>query len=97
MLWIGPSSYDNVAGKCALCKRSPKKSALGSKHAGSKKKSHHSEKSQPTGSASQEGSQAGDKHVTRMAGTSQESTAKSSKCHSRHKKKAKMHKKKSRK
>ena len=66
---------------CSEC--SPKKSAPGSKHAGSKKKSRHSEKSQPAGSASQEGSQARDKHITHAASVSQESTAKLSRCHSR--------------
>ena len=74
--------------------RSPKKSASGSKHAGSKKKGRHSEKSQPAGSASQEDSQAGDRHVTHVAGASQESTAESSRHHSQHKKKVKTHKEK---
>ena len=74
--------------------RSPKKSAPDSKHTRSKKKGHHSEKLRPAGSASQEDSQAGDRCVTCMASASQESTAESSRHHSRHKKKAKMHKEK---
>ena len=78
--------------------RSPKTSAHGSssskyKYARSKKKGHHSRKSQPVNVTSQEDSQTGDRCVTRLAGMSQESTAKSSKCHSQQKKKAKMHKK----
>ena len=72
---------------------SPKKSAHVSKHAGSKKKGHHSEKSWPASSASQGDSQAGDRRVTCTAGMSQESTAKSMKHCSWWKKKAKMHKK----
>ena len=76
---------------------SPKKSAPGSKHAGSKKKSCHSEKLQPAGLVSQEGSQAGDKRITHAAGMSQESAAELSRCHSQCKKKVKTHKKKSRK
>ena len=72
----------------------PKKSSPGSKHAESKKKSHHSEKSQPAGSVYQEGSQAEGRRVTRATSVSQESTAKSSRCHSWHEKNVKMHKEK---
>ena len=72
---------------------SPKKSAPGSKHVGSKK-GRYSEKWRPAGQASQEDSQASDRHVTHVASTSQESTAKSSRRHTQCKKKAKMHKEK---
>ena len=73
---------------------SPKKSAPGSKHVRGKKKGHRSEKLQPAGQASQD-SQAGDRHITHATSTSQESTAKSTRHHTRHKKKkAKMHKEK---
>ena len=82
------TSQESVRGE-----RLPKKSAHGSKHTGSKKKGHHSEKSRPASLASQEDSQARDRRVTCTAGTSQESTAKSMKHHSRQKKKAKTHKK----
>ena len=77
----------------ARSERSPKKSVHGSKHSGSKKKGHHSEKSRPASAASQEDSQASDRRITHMAGMSQESTAESMKCYSQRKKKAKMHKK----
>ena len=70
---------------------SPKKSAHGSKHSGSKKKSRHSKKLRPASAASQEGSQAGDRHITHAAGASQESTAESMKYHSQWNKKAKTH------
>ena len=73
--------------------RSPKKSTQVSKHMGCKKKGHHSEKSRPAGSASQEDSQGMDRCVTCVAGASQESTAESMKRHSRQKKKSKSHKK----
>ena len=58
-------SQESVRGE-----RSSKKGAPVSKSAGSKKKSRHSEKSVPAGSASQEGSQ-GDKCITRVASASQ--------------------------
>ena len=74
--------------------RSSKKNSPGSKHAESKKKSCHSEKLWPAGSASQEDSQAEDKCITHTAGASQESTAELSRCHSWHKNKVKMHKEK---
>ena len=63
----------------ACGERLPKKSAPGSKHAGEQEeKPSFREIVQPAGLASQEGSQAGDKHVTHVAGSaSQESTAKS--------------------
>ena len=64
---------------------SPKKGAHGSsksKHAGSKKKGCHSGKPQPVNATSQADSQTGDRHVTCIAGASQESTTKSSKHHS---------------
>ena len=80
--------------ECVRSERLPKKSAHGSKHAGSKKKGHHSEKSRSASTTSQEDSQTGDRHVTHAASTSQESTAESSRHHSWHKKKAKMHKEK---
>ena len=73
--------------------RSPKKSTHVSKHAGCKKKGHHSEKSQPVASTSKEDSQGTDRHVTHAAGASQESTAESTRVSSRHKKKSKSHKK----
>ena len=68
-----------------------------SKHGGSKNKhSHKSGKSQPADATSQEDSQAGDRHLTHVAGVSQESTTESPKRHSRGKKKVKKtHKKKS--
>ena len=71
----------------------PKKSAPGSKHVRGKKKGHHSEKSQPAGQTSQD-SQASDRRVTRVTGTIQESTARSTRHCTRHKKKVKMHKEK---
>ena len=74
--------------------RTPKNIVPGSKHAESKKKNCHSEKLQPAGLASQEGSQTVDKHIIHVAGASQESTAKSLRHHSQHKKKAKTHKEK---
>ena len=74
--------------------RSPKKGVPESKHVSKKKKSSHSEKSQPAGQASQD-SQASDRCVTCATGTSQETLAESTRCHTQHKKKAK--KKKSRK
>ena len=73
---------------------SPKKGVPESKHVSKKKKSSHSEKSQPAGQASQD-SQASDRHVTRTTGASQEAPAESTRCHTQHNKKAK--KKKSRK
>ena len=86
----------------ACSEHSPKKSAHGSsssksKHGGSQnKKSHHSRKSQLADMTSQEDSQTGIRHLTHVAGMSQESTTESSKCHSGGKKKAKkMHKKSS--
>ena len=73
---------------------SPKMSAPGSKHVEGKKKGSRSEKSQPTGQASQD-SQASGRHVTHATGASQETTAESIGCRTRHKrKKAKTHKKK---
>ena len=73
--------------------RSPKKSAPGPKHMRGKKKGSRSEKSQLAGQASQD-SQASDRHVTHVTGASQETTAESTKHHSQHKKKVKMHKEK---
>ena len=74
--------------------RSPKKSAPDSKHVRSKKKGSRSEKSQPAGQASQD-SQASDRRVTRATGTSQETTAESTRHRTQHKKKkAKAHKEK---
>ena len=93
MLWIGPPTTTTLQ-ESVYIELSPKKSAPGSKHAGSKKKGHHSEKLWPASLASQEDSQAGDRCVTRMAGVSQESTAESSRRHSWCKKKAKTHKEK---
>ena len=81
-------SQKSARGECL-----PKKSAHGSKHAGSKKKGH-SEKLRSAGVTSQVDLQTGDRHVTCAAGTSQESAAESSRHHSRHKKKAKTHKEK---
>ena len=82
-------SQESVPGGC-----SPKKGVPESKHVSSKKKSSRSEKSQLAGQASQD-SQASDRHVTRATGASQETPAKSTRCRTQHKKKAK--KKKSRK
>ena len=80
---------------------SPKKSAHGSsssksKHGESKnKKSHHSGKSQLGDATSQEDSQTGDRHLTCVAGASQEGTTGTPKHHSGGKKKVKRtHKKK---
>ena len=74
--------------------RLPKKSAPGSKHVQGKKKGRHSDKTQPASQASQD-SQASDRHITCATGASQESTAESTRCHTRHKKKkTKMHKEK---
>ena len=74
--------------------RSPKKSAPDSKHMQSKKKGSCSEKSQPAGQASQD-SQASDRRITRATGVSQETTAKSTRRRTQHKKKkAKAHKEK---
>ena len=70
--------------------RSPKKSAPGPKHVRGKKKGSHSKKSQLASQASQ----ASDRRVTHATGVSQETTAESTKCRTRHKKKAKMHKEK---
>ena len=85
---ILPSSQGLAAPPTALQEsahsgHSPKKSSQESKHAGRKKKGHHSEKPRPAVSASQEDSQGVDRCVTHVASTSQESTAKSTKRHSR--------------
>ena len=99
--WAGHSSQEVVTGKCACSEHSPKKSAHGSsssksKHGGSKnKKSHHSGKSQLGDATSQEDSQTGDRHLTCVAGASQEGTTGTPKHHSGGKKKVKRtHKKK---
>ena len=81
-------SQESTGGECL-----PKKSVHGPKHSGSKKKSHHFEKSWLAGTTSQEDSQTGNRHITHVADVSQESTAKSTKHCSQWKKKAKMHKK----
>ena len=73
--------------------RSPKKSVPGPKHVQGKKKGRHSKKSQPAGQASQD-SQASDRRITHATSVSQESTAGSTRRHTRHKKKVKMHKEK---
>ena len=75
--------------------RSPKKGVPESKHVSKKKKSSHSEKSQPAVQGSQD-SQASDRHVTRATGASQETPAESTRRRTLHKKK-KAKKKKSRK
>ena len=74
--------------------RSPKKGVPESKHVSKKKKSSHSEKSQPAVQGSQD-SQASDRRITRATGVSQETPAESTRRRTQHKKKAK--KKKSRK
>ena len=95
---VPPSSQGSAAPPTASQEsarggHSPKKSNQESKHAGCKKKGHHSGKPRPAISASQEDSQGVDRHVTHMAGASQESTAEPMKRHSRRKKKSKSHKK----
>ena len=72
---------------------SPKKSSQGSKHAGCKKKGHHSGKPGPAIPVPQEDSQGMDRHMTHAASISQESTAESMKRCSQWKKKSKSHKK----
>ena len=93
-----PSSQGSAAPPTTLQEsarsgHSPKKSSQGSKHAGRKRKNHHSGKSWPAISVAQEDSQGTDRCVTHATGTSQESTVKSMRRQSQRKKKLKSHKK----
>ena len=93
------SSQQSARGECSPKKRAHGSSGSKSKDGGSKSKQKcQSEKSQPGEPTSQEDSQTGNRHLTRVAGASQESTTGSSQHHSSGKKKAKkMHKKKKKK